>query len=398
VVGADDVSLAGTPVFTFASANAGTGIAITTTGYTLTGANAGNYTLAQPSLSANITAQELTITGLTGVNKAFDGTTSATATGTAALSGVVGLDDVSLTGTPVFTFASANAGTGIAITTTGYTLTGANAGNYTLTQPSLSANITAQELTITGLTGDNKPYDGNTNATATGTAALSGVVGADDVSLAGTPVFTFASANAGTGIAITTTGYTLTGVNAGNYTLTQPSLSANITAQELAITGLTGDNKPYDGNTNATATGTAALSGVVGTDDVSLAGTPVFTFASANLGTGIAITTTGYTLTGANAGNYTLTQPSLSASIFEDPLFANPENAPRIAVLPNGGVQLSFQGIPGRTYSIQRSLTLLDGSWTQISTVTAGDDSQVTFDDPDAPANSAFYRVGIPAQ
>jgi hypothetical protein len=41
---------------------------------------------------------------------------------------------------------------------------------------------------------------------------------------------------------------------------------------------------------------------------------------------------------------------------------------------------------------------LLDGSWTHISTVSAGEDSKVTFDDPDAPANSAFYRVGIPAQ
>jgi hypothetical protein len=216
--------------------------------------------------------------------------------------------------------------------------------------------------------------------------------------LDGTPIFTFASANAGTGIAITTTGYTLTGANAGNYTLTQPSLSANITALELTITGLTGDNKAFDGNTNATATGTAALSGVVGFDDVSLTGTPVFTFASADVGTGIAITTTGYTLTGANAGNYTLTQPGLSASIVEDPLFANPENAPRIAVLPNGGVQLSFQGFPGRTYSIQRSTTLLDGSWTQISTVTAGENSQVIFDDNQAPMPRAFYRVALPTQ
>jgi hypothetical protein len=93
-----------------------------------------------------------------------------------------------------------------------------------------------------------------------------------------------------------------------------------------------------------------------------------------------------------------LVQPSLSATIVDDPVFTNPENAPVIAVLPNGGVRLSFQGLPGRTYSIQRSTTLLAGSWTQISTVTAGDDSEVSFDDPEAPANSAFYRVGIPAQ
>jgi hypothetical protein len=227
---------------------------------------------------------------------------------------------------------------------------------------------------------------------------LNGVIGDDDVSLAGTPVCTFASANVGVGIAITTTGYTLSGADAANYSLIQPSMSATITAHELTITGLTGNDKPHDGNTHATASGTAALSGVIGADVVGLSGTPVFTFASADIGTDIAITTTGYTLTGAAAGNYLLALPSLRASIFEDPLFANPQNAPRVAVLPGGEVRLTFRGIPGRTYAIQRSTTMLDGSWTQIQTVTAGENAQVTFDDPEAPAHSTFYRIGIPAR
>jgi len=396
VVGSDDVALSGAPVFTFDSANVGTAVAITTSGYTLSGLNAGNYTLTQPSLSANITAKELTITGLTGDSKIYDGDTNATASGTATLSGVVGSDDVALSGAPVFTFDSANVGISITITTSGYTLSGLNAGNYTLTQPSLSANITAHELTVTGLTGENKIYNGDVDASASGVAVLNGVIGDDDVSLAGTPVRTFASANVGVGIAITTTGYTLSGADAANYSLIQPSMSATITAQELTITGLTGNDKPHDGNTHATVSGTAALNGVIGADEVGLSGTPVFTFASADIGTDIAITTTGYTLTGAAAGNYSLALPSLRASIFEDPLFANPQNAPRVAVLPGGGVRLTFQGIPGRTYAIQRSTTMLDGSWTQISTVMAEDDPKIIFDDPEAPANSAFYRVTLP--
>jgi dienelactone hydrolase len=398
VFGTDDVTLSGTPVYNFDSANVGSAVAITTTGYTLSGADSGKYTLAQPSLSANITAKELTITGLTGENKVYDGETSATASGTASLSGAVGDDEVILNGSALSNFVSANVGTGIAITTTGYTLTGTDAGNYTLTQPSLSANITARELSVTGLTGDNKPFNGNTDATASGTASLNGVVGDDEVTLDGAAVLNFVSANVGTGIAITSTGYSLTGANAGNYTLTQPGLSANITAKELTITGLTGEDKPFDGNAIATVSGTAALNGVVGSDEVTLAGTPVFTFASANSGVGIAITTTGYSLGGANAGNYTLTLPSLSATIFEDPLFTNPENVPRIARLPGGGVRLTFKGVLGRTYAIQRSTTLLDGSWTQISTVMADHDTEIIFDDLEAPANSAFYRVSIPAQ
>ncbi|MEQ6122585.1 YDG domain-containing protein, partial [Pseudotenacibaculum sp. MALMAid0570] len=117
---------------------------------------------------------------------------------TATLSGVLGGDDVSLSGSGVFTFASANVGTGITITTSGFTLSGADAGKYSLTQPTLSADITAAELTIVGLTGDNKVYDGTTAGSASGTATLSGVIGADDVVLGGSPVFTFASANVGT--------------------------------------------------------------------------------------------------------------------------------------------------------------------------------------------------------
>jgi hypothetical protein len=315
LVGSDVVTLTGTPTYTFAQSTVGTGIGITTTGFTLSGAAAGNYSLTQPSLSANITAKALTITGLTGVNKEYNGTTAATATGTAALSGLVGSDVVTLTGTPTYTFAQSTVGTGIGITTTGYTLSGAAAGNYSLTQPSLSANITAKALTITGLTGVNKEYNGTTVATATGTAALSGLVGSDVVTLTGTPTYTFAQAGVGTGISITTAGYTLSGAAAGNYSLTQPSLSANITGKVLTITGLTGVNKEYNGTTAATATGTAALSGLVGSDVLTLAGSPTYTFAQAGVGTGIGITTTGYTVSGAAAGNYSLTQPSLSANI-----------------------------------------------------------------------------------
>jgi surface protein len=262
--------------------------------------------------------QEVSIMGMTVRDKGYDGTTAANASGTATLVGVKAADDVHVGGSPVFMFASANAGTGISVTTTGYTLTGDDAAKYTLTQPSLSADITAKELTITGITGSDKVYDDTTAAAATGTEALSGIIGADDVSLGGSPVYSFASSDVGTGITINTTGYSITGTDSGNYTLTQPTLSADITAKGLTITGLTGDNKEYDGTTAATASGTAALVGVASGDDVILGGSPVFAFASANVGTGITITVTGYTVAGADIGNYTLTQPSLSANIGPD--------------------------------------------------------------------------------
>ncbi|MFI8379189.1 MBG domain-containing protein [Leeuwenhoekiella sp. NPDC079379] len=372
-VGGDDVSLSSTPVFTFASADVGTGIAITTTGYTLLGTDAGNYVLTQPNLSADITTKDLTITGITGDDKEYDGTTAATTSGTSLLSGVVGADDISLDGTPVFTFASADVGTGITIMTTGYTISGVDANNYTLTQPDLSADITAKTVTITGITGDNKVYDATTAATAFGTALLSGVIGADDISLGGTPVFTFASADVGTGITITTMGYTISGVDANNYTLTQPDLSADITTKEVTVTGITGDSKEYDGTTLATVSGTASLSGVVGVDDISLGGTPIFNFASANVGTGIAITTTGYTISGVDAVNYTLTQTSLSADI--NPLTLIVKADAQTKVYGSADPSLTYQVTSGSLIggdSFSGSLTRINGEAVGTYEITQG--------------------------
>jgi uncharacterized repeat protein (TIGR02543 family) len=116
---------------------------------TATKAANGNY-LAASSFSTAITVnpKALTISGLTGVNKEFDGGVAGSITGTPTLVGVVGSDDVLLLGTPVFTFASANAANGITLTASGYTLTGTTAGNYTLTQPTVTANITPKAARV----------------------------------------------------------------------------------------------------------------------------------------------------------------------------------------------------------------------------------------------------------
>ena len=80
-----------------------------------------------------------------------------------------------LGGSPVFTFASANVGTGITINTTGLTISGTDSGNYTLTQPTLSGDITAKELTITA-DADTKVY-GATDPTLT--YSITGFVNGD---------------------------------------------------------------------------------------------------------------------------------------------------------------------------------------------------------------------------
>jgi YDG domain len=180
----------------------------------------------------------------------------------------------------------------------------------------VSSSVTAKELTISGITADNKVFDGNTDATLSGTATLNGVVGTDDVTLSGTPTATFNNRNIGTAKPITIAGYSLSGLQSGNYSITQPSsLTSNITALALTINNPLAQNKVFDGNTNATITGT--LTGVISPDVVTFVGTG--TFASSAIGNGIAVTSTS-TLSGADAGNYTLTQPTgLTANITGPP-------------------------------------------------------------------------------
>ena len=310
VLGGDIVTFGSdsAPVFTFASANIGTGITVITSGYTISGTDAGKYTLTQPTLSGDITAKELTISGITAVDKVYDDTTVGYAVGTPSLDGKVSGDDVSEGGSPVFAFASANVGTGITVNTSGYTISGTDSGNYTLTQPTLSGDITAAPLTVTASSGQTKVY-GATDPTLT--YSISGFVNGDTATGLDTGVSISRAAGEVVGA------YTITPSAAAdsNYSVSFVTADFSITAASLTITGLTGNNKVYDGTTNATASGTPVLSGVVSDDDVSLGGTPVFTFASAELGTDIQITTTEFIITGADSGNYNLTQPTLSADI-----------------------------------------------------------------------------------
>jgi hypothetical protein len=170
----DVVTVGGSPSSSFATATVGTGKAITTTGYTLGGAQAPYYTLTQPTgLTADITAKALTISGLSGVGRVYDATTTATLSGTPSLVGVetADLSNVTLGGSASASFATATAGSSKAITVTGYTISGAASGNYSVTQPTgLTANVTQATQTITFASLANKTV-GDPTFTLTATAS-----------------------------------------------------------------------------------------------------------------------------------------------------------------------------------------------------------------------------------
>ena len=69
-------------------------------------------------------------------------------------------------------FADKTVGIGKTVQVSGLTISGRDAPNYTLTQPTTTANITPVGLTVTGITANNKVYDDTTTATLNVAGAL----------------------------------------------------------------------------------------------------------------------------------------------------------------------------------------------------------------------------------
>ena len=69
-------------------------------------------------------------------------------------------------------------------------------------------------------------------------------------------------------------------------------------------------------------------------------------------------------------------------------------NPPRLTPQAGGRMGLKFQGIPGRSYQIQRSPDM--AVWTPLATVTANATGAMTFTDENPPQPNAFYRLALP--
>lgn len=179
-------------------------------------------------------------------------------------------------------------------------------------------------VTITGVTAQDGTYNGSAQTGYTGTP-VSEYSGSYTVTYTGRDGTKYSDAAAPTA--------------AGNYTVTiavpesnaqytgNTSLNFTIAKKSITITGVQATARDYEAdNTTVTLTG-GTLDGVVNSDDVSFTlGTG--TIAEANAGTGKAVTVTGSTLTGDDAGNYTLTQPTgVTVTINKiDPTYTAPSN------------------------------------------------------------------------
>ncbi|MBM4463577.1 MAG: Ig-like domain repeat protein, partial [Chloroflexi bacterium] len=286
---------------TFNNKNVGTGKTLTPAGSVSDGNSGNNYSVTfVPDTTGVITARALTVSA-TGVNKVYDGTTGATVT----LSDNRVPGDVLILSYGSATFDNKNVGAGKPVSVTGIAVTGADAANYTHNATAAAtASIIPKALTVTGITANSKVYDGNTNATLnTGGATLVGVVGGDDVTLSTAgAVGAFANKHVGTGKTVTVSGLTISGDDAGNYTLTQPTTAANITARSITVTAAT-DSKVYDGTTSSAGV-PAITAGSLASGDTA---TWTQTFNNKNVGTGKTLIPAGSVSDGNSGNNYSVT-------------------------------------------------------------------------------------------
>ena len=290
-----------------------------------------NFNPSSGSQSITVNPKALTMTGLAAaLTKVYDATTVAGVTGTAVLQASepfgTGLttdgkpytgDIVSITGTPIGTYNSKDVATAASVAFSGLSLTGDQAGNYTLTPHApAAAAITVKPLTMSGLSvPPSKIYNGNLAAVVSGTpvlevAELPGVGTAidgkpytvDTVNIVGPATGTYNSPDVATATTVTFGGLTLGGGQAGNYLLTIPApVGATITVRNLTVSAA-GINKVYDGTLAATVTlSDDRVSGDIFTDSYGAA-----SFIDKNVGTGKAVSVSGLSILGADAANYNL--------------------------------------------------------------------------------------------
>ena len=292
----------------------------------------------------SITPKPISPTNVTAQSKVYDGTTTATLeSGNLIVTGLLDGDVVTLSPTGVF--ADKNVGNGKTVNVT-YSASGADAANYTFADSTTTANITPKLLVPTGITANNKVYDGTTTGTANlttiglrptvsaaaGTSNDGSPIAGDDVSFNPADIWTvanatFADKNVGTaktvtvGMVLQTGGPTLLGTDSGNYVFVMNDLktTADITPKTLTVSGITANNRVYDGSTDVTLnTSGLVKGGLVAGDDVTVSVTGAFVDRSANNAKTVNLTSM---FGGADRANYTvIDQATTTATISPKPL------------------------------------------------------------------------------
>ena len=284
------------------------------------GGNAGTYTITVTADAANyeitcssgtltvakktLTANELTASETNPTKKEYDGTTE--------LAGVtyqVTINKQTYTVDGKAAFADKDVGTGKLVTFTPDALDNTNyafADGLTMT---FTADITAKALTVTGLTATDRAYDGTTNVTLTG-GELANVISGDEVFAEMPTSGTVSDPDASeTPKTVLFNEITLTGTDAGNYTLTQPNVTVTISkaTPELGTVSYTGSIYPTTLKETVTLTSEATVSGSLKLDDTGAFNT-------------VGTAEYAYTFTPTDEVNYNAVHGTVSITVLKDTL------------------------------------------------------------------------------
>ncbi len=290
---------------------------VTAAGFFLWGDQASNYTLVQPEAHANITKRALHITISSVNSKDYDGSDAAVVT--LATDKVLG-DNVSATGTG--TFNNKHAGLNKTVTVSSVLLSGADQGNYYVdtTEATAQANIYQRALTVTAAP-DSKPYDGTNGSSVKPTITSGALQGTDTAGFNQT----FDTKNVGTGKTLTPSGVVNDGNAGADYTYSFVTNSNGVVTPASLTVGAVGVNKVYDGLPAASV----SLTDNRAFGDFILTHYTAAVFANENVGTGKAVSVSGISIDGTDAGNYVLSNTSASTTADITPL------AITVSAMPN---------------------------------------------------------------
>ena len=234
---------------------------------------------------------------------------------------------------------------------------------------SVKVNVAKRPLAISGISALDKTYDSTTTATLdTASALLEGILPGDTVNISYTSAKgSFADKNAGTDKTVTYSGFALSGTHAANYTLAaQPaSTTADIFKKTVTVSGITAVNKIYDGSPGATLNYPALNTlGFLSGDGVTLSAEGLF--ADKDAGASKTVNISGLAISGANAGNYELSetgnQTTTSATISQKVITVLPDTLSKRAGEEDPALTYGMTyPIIGETAAFTGALTRLPG-------------------------------------
>ncbi|HEX2945915.1 MAG TPA: YDG domain-containing protein [Clostridia bacterium] len=265
------------------------------------------------------------------------------------------------------------------------TVTKAGTGIYNPVSVDVNVSVEAKSLSISGVSVEDKEYDGTTAAKVTGGMIEGGLVAGDDVTLVtSTAVGQFIDEIIGADKVVTINGYTLGGADAVNYDLKQPlPLTADIQKRNITIKAVEIKCKTYDGTTAAAVTYVTLNRKVDGDDVYVPTAAAIASFSDASVGNGKPVSVTGLALAGVDAGNYVLDSTTASAvgNILPDGDVLPPDFSPVEVSIYSGTKITLIMGTTGASvyYTLDGSVpTVASNKYTVPIPITGDPGTKVT--------------------